>query len=131
MYAEYFAVAVDYERRKSVRFAVTKAVGFAQREIFSHGVGFLQPRDEKFLVVRFAFGAYEYPHQYSRQMIYIPFADKSAVVRVYARERTVLVLAFYARNFVGVYPTSSAQYFAFLAFFKIYRICHVPFLRMI
>ena len=125
---EHVAVTVDYERRKSVRFAVAQTVGFAEREISSHGVRFLQTPYEKFLVVRFLFVAYEYPHQYSRQMIYVAFADELSVVRVYARERTVLVLAFSARDFVGVYPTSAAQYFALLTLFKIYRICHAPFL---
>ncbi len=57
-------------------------------------------------------------------MVDIPFAHKTTVVSEYACKRAVFVLAFYARDFVGIHPTVTLQNTFFFAFFEIYREWH-------
>ncbi len=122
---EIVCVFVNDESGQAVRLGKNGAIGVVKAEIFAHIHRLRDARKIKIGIVLRLLIAYENAHENFGQVIDIPFAHKSTVVSEYACKRAVFVLAFYARDFVGIHPTVTLQNAFFFAFFEIYREWHI------
>ena len=122
---EIIRVFVHDESRQAVRFGKHRAIRIVKSEILAHIHRLFYASGVKTFVVCRLGVANEDAHENFGQVVDIPFAHKTTVVSEYACKRAVFVLAFYARDFVGIHPTVTLQNTFFFAFFEINREWHI------